>query len=133
MALPRACDFLFTEKVIGETCLWGRWQSPRAWKIAFTLVSVYLSCTQKLFDVHEKTRLTCVRWIRHIFLSAALNLIACTSIQLIFFLNKTVSQNPRTERSEVSAKLSCVAQISLCSCQSVMGRKKIEQRLYILS
>ena len=129
MALPRACDFLFTEKVIGETCLWGRWQSPRAWKIAFTLASVYLSCMQKLFDVHEKTRLTCVRWIRHIFLSAALNLIACTSIRLIFFLNKTVSQNPRTERS---AKLSCVAQISLCSCQSLMGRKKIKLRLYRL-
>ena len=27
----------------------------RAWKIACTLVSVYVSCTQKLLDVHEKT------------------------------------------------------------------------------
>ena len=67
------------------------------------------------------------------FLSAALNQIACTSIRLIFFLNKTACQNPHSERSEVSAKLSCVAQISLCSRQSSTGINKTEQRLYILS
>ena len=27
----------------------------RAWKIAYMLVSVYVSCMQKFFDVHEKT------------------------------------------------------------------------------
>ena len=79
------------------------------------------------------TRLTCVCWIHHIFLSAALNWIACTLIELILFLNKTACQNPHSEISEVSAKLSCVTQISLCSRQSVMGRKKIKQRLHILS
>ena len=60
------------------------------------------------------------------FLSAALNRIVCSSIRLILFLNKTGCWNSHSE-------LSCVSQISLCSPQSVMGRKKIEQKLFILS
>ena len=49
-------------------------------------------------NIFCSTRLTRVHWICHIFLSTALNRIACTLIWLIFSLNKTVCQNPHSER-----------------------------------
>ena len=88
----------------------------KSWKTVCTFVSVCVLCMLKLFDVHKKcvcklflslnyfpirklcallhqnvfcsTRLACVCWICHIVVSAALNRIACTPIQLKFCINQ---------------------------------------------